>query len=112
MAVAFTPQIIYSFYNKDNFKIYAGLGVGASFFNYSNAVFSSQDGKTPVAQIEQNDPYAFFSYNTIIMIKAGVQFSKNWGLFANYLTPTALTHDDYFDLNFSTLQIGVNYFFK
>jgi hypothetical protein len=112
LAVAFTPQIIYSFYNKDSFKIYAGLGVGASFFNYSNATFGSQDGKTPVAQIEQNDPYAFFSYNTIVMIKAGVQFSKNWGVFANYLTPTAVTHDDYFDLNFSTLQVGVNYFFK
>ena len=112
LAIGFAPQVIYNFYNTENFKIYGGLGLALTFYNYSNENFESQDGKTPGSAILRNNPFDFSAYNTQILIKLGVQFNKNLGGFINYLPPSSITHDDYFILSFSTMQIGVNYFFK
>jgi hypothetical protein len=105
------PQIIYNFYNATNFKVYAGIGAAVTFYKYSNALFSSQDGKTPVAQIIQDNPYFFSPYNTLIMLKGGMQFTKKWGIFVDYLTTAPVTRGPYFVLNYSTLQAGINYSF-
>ena len=112
LAIGIVPQIIYNFYNTENFKIYAGLGVAFSYYQSSNESFASTDGKTPVSQIIQSNPNLFYTYNPAVIFKAGVQFSKNWGIFADYMTPAQVSHDPYFLMNFSTMQVVVNYFFK
>jgi hypothetical protein len=112
LSVAPTPQIIYNIYNADNFKIYAGLGMALTFYSYSKASFGSQDGKTPVSQITESDPYNFNPFSTPILFEAGVKIGKNWGIGAEYLTASPVSHGDYFQINFSTLRVGINYFLK
>jgi hypothetical protein len=111
LAFGITPQIIYNFYNTENFKIYLGIGAEFALYKYSNAVFTSQDGKTPPEQITTYDPYFFSNNNTIFIFKAGILFTKHIGVYANYLTSAPVTRDPYFDLNFTTMQVGVNYYF-
>jgi hypothetical protein len=109
--IALEPQIIYNFYNADNFKIFAGFGFALTYYKYSNASFASQDGTVSGPDITQDNPYFFNTYNTLAMLKAGVQFN-NLALFADYITASALSPEAYFQMNTTTVQVGVNYFFK
>lgn len=110
-AVAFAPQAIYNIYNADNFKVYLDFGVALTLSNYSNEVFGSQDGKTPVNNISTYNPSDFSTYSTVILFKAGVQLNKKIGLFAAYQGASSVSNDVYFQLNYTSIQLGVNYFF-
>jgi hypothetical protein len=106
------PQVIYNFYNAEDFKIFAGIGLDFTFCHYSNTIFASQDASTPVSQILEDNHLFFKTFNTLMMFKAGIQFSKNWGIFADYQTSAPATRDPYFVVNLSSVQMGINYFFK
>ena len=111
LTIAFSPQILYNFYSSTSLKIYGAVGCSLTYYSYSNVIFGSQDGKTSGTNITENNPDGFSKYNTLVVIKAGVQFAKRWGIFADYITPAALSHDNYFQLNATTIQAGLAYYF-
>lgn len=107
---SFSPQIIYNFYSSENFKFYAGAGVLFTYFKFSNSYYRSQDPGNPNAIA--SDPYDFNEFDNPIMLKAGMQFFKRFGIFVNYLTSVPTTRGGFFDLSNSGLQIGLNYYLK
>ncbi|TWI97210.1 outer membrane protein with beta-barrel domain [Mucilaginibacter frigoritolerans] len=112
LIIAFAPEIIYNFYNGENFKFYAGAGILIGYNNYSNAVFGPQNPNDNFDGTASNDPYYFRNTETSFVIKAGIQFSKNWGIFADYVSSVPLTSGGYFQLNNTQERVGINYLFK
>ncbi len=112
LAFSFKAQIIYNFYNAENFKVYGGLGASISYFKFSNAYLGSQSQPNSASDIEANDPYYFNSVDNSFVFTAGVQVRKNWGIFAQYLTSVPTTKGGYFQMDLVCEQIGINYFFK
>lgn len=112
LAISFAPQIIYNFYNAENFKIYGDLGFAFGFASFSNAYLGSQSQPNSATDIEANDPYLFHKSDNSFLLKVGVQVHKNWGIYLQYLTGTAITEGGYFQMNSSCEQVGVNYFFR
>jgi hypothetical protein len=104
------PQVLYNFYNAENFKVYASVGFLMRYYKFSNAYFGSQSQPNSATDIEKNDPYWFLSAQNSVMFKVGVQIHKNWGLFAQYLVSQPITQDTYWSLSSKCEQVGVNYF--
>lgn len=112
LAVSIAPQIIYNFYNAENFKIYGDVGIALSVANFSNAYLGSQSQPNSATDIEANDPYVFHKTDDGFLLKVGVQVRKNWGIYFQYLTGIAVTQGGYFQMNSTCEQVGVNYFFR
>ena len=112
LSISLVPQVIYNIYNAETFKVYAGIGVALSAYEYSNQIFASQDGKTPVSQISESHPFNFVKSSDLALFKAGVQFSRNLGVYASYATHSLVTNDPFFFLSFNSIQVGFNYFFE
>jgi len=106
MSIGFTPQIIYNFYNAQNFKVYAGAGLNISKPSYSKVYYGPQD---PGAYFPLNNTYDFVDFDTRVLLKGGIQVHKHFEVFFNYLTNAETTNRGYFQLNKNTEQVGVNY---
>ncbi|HEY4197083.1 MAG TPA: hypothetical protein VGM63_16185 [Mucilaginibacter sp.] len=111
-AFSFAPQLIYNFYNAENFKVYGGVGVVFSFFNFSNSYLGSQAQPNSATDIQTNNPYQFNGFDNSFLFKAGVQFSKNWGIFGQYESGVGITRNGYWALSSVSEQVGINYFFR
>jgi hypothetical protein len=112
VAFTFSPQIIYNFYNTENLKVYGGLGASLCFYTFSNSYLGSQSQPNSASDIQATDPYFFNTADNLFVFKAGVQFYKNWGIFAQYLGGATVTRGGYFQMSSSGEQIGLNYFFE
>jgi len=111
LSLTVSPQVIYNFYNAENFKFYGGAGVVLRYFRISNAYFGSQSQPNSASDMEANDPYAFTSAQNAFLFKLGFQIHKNWGFFAQYTTAVPITGDSYWALSSKCEQIGINYYF-
>jgi hypothetical protein len=111
MALAASIQLIYNFYNTDNFKIFGGLGLTVMHCNFSNSYLGTQNHDGSEADIAANNPYFFNGLSDTFVIKGGVQFTKHFEFFANYLSGVETTNGGYFQLNTNRIQLGVNYIF-
>lgn len=109
LRIGLTPEIVYNFYNGENFKFYAGAGFGIMYHTYSNATFGPQNPKDSFDGTAENDPYNFNKLDNPFFGTVGVQFSKHWEVFVNYLSSTATTNGGYFQLSNTSEQIGINY---
>jgi hypothetical protein len=110
-AVYIMPQILYNFYNADNFKLYIGGGIDFSFFSYSNSHFGSKVPGVSDNGISETDPFAFNSTDNSFLLKVGAKLHKKWGIYFNYIASTASTTGGYFGLSNSSKQLGLLYFF-
>lgn len=106
--ISFTPQIIFNFYNADNFKFYGGIGIALINSSYSNIYYGAQDPNTPFLG---DNNYNFIKFDTRGLLKAGIQLHKNWEVYFNYLTSGETTNRGYFQLNKTNEQLGINYIF-
>ena len=106
-----SPQVIFNFYNAENFKIFGGLGANISFFNYSNSFYGPQQPNSAYQGTSDN-PYFFNNFDSGLVLRAGIKFGKRWTIFGNYFSNVAATQAGYFSLTSSCKQIGLNYFFK
>lgn len=106
-----SPQIIYNFYNAENFKIYAGAGISLSIYSFSNAYFGSQSQANSASDIAANDVFYFHKIDDTFLLKAGVQVHKNWGIYAQYSSGVAVSEGGYFQMSSRGEQVGVNYYF-
>jgi len=112
LMITVTPVIIYNFYNAENFKIYGGAGLVVGYDTYTNAVFGPQNTNDNFYGTETNNAYGFRNVEACFTIKAGVQFSKKWEIFINYISSNNLQNGGYFQLNSTQQQVGVTYLFK
>lgn len=111
LIIAFTPEIIYNFYNAENLKFYGGVGFAVGYNNYSNAFFGPQNPNDNFYGTATNNPYYFRNTETSFVIKAGVQFSKRLGVFIDYTASSPLTSGGYFELNNTQERVGISYLF-
>ncbi len=107
-----SPQIIYNFYNAENFKIYAGAGVSLSIYSFSNAYFGSQSQPNSASDIAANDVFYFHKTDDTFLLKTGVQVHKNWGIYAQYSSGVAISEGGYFQMSSRCEQFGINYYFR
>jgi hypothetical protein len=112
MAFSLSPQIIYNFYNAENFKVFGGLGIVLSKYNFSNPYLGSQNHDGSESDIEANNPYFFNTFDDTFIFKAGVQFTKNLAIFASYQSGVSSTKGGYFQLSSTCEQVGLNYIFR
>ena len=108
MSIGITPQVIYNFYNAQNFKVYAGVGFNISKSTYTNVFYGPED---PGAYFPVTNEYFFDDFDTRILLKTGVQVNKHFEAFFNYLTSAPTTKLGYFQLSNSISQLGMNYIF-
>jgi len=112
-----SPQLIYNFYNKDNFKVYAGLGAELYFSHIADNTETSQYyypsisgevGRTEVKEdfLDINSLWAAYSFRT------GVVLKRRYELAAMYMPPASMTNYSSFSLNMSTVSIGAHYLFS
>ena len=106
-----SPQIIYNFYNAENFKVYGGVGVCFSTYKFSNPYLGSQSQPNSATDIEANNPYFFGTFDNAFLFKAGVQFSKHWGIYGQYLSSIGVSRNQYFLMTSVSGQVGLNYYF-
>ncbi|MBS1524591.1 MAG: hypothetical protein JST19_03015 [Bacteroidetes bacterium] len=111
-ALSASLQIIYNFYNAANFKVYGGVGYVISAYSFSNSYLGTQNHDGSESDIAANDPYFFVHQNTTFLLKAGVQLSSHFEVFANYLINNNVTEGGYFELSSNVLQAGVLYSFN
>lgn len=112
LSISVAPQIIYNFYNTENFKIYGDVGIAFCIDNFSNSYLGSQSQPNSAWDMEANDSYVFRKTDDGFLLKLGVQVHKNWGIYFQYLTGVAVTSGGYFQMNSTCEQIGLNYFFR
>jgi len=112
LALSVSPQIIYNFYNTDNFRVFAGVGFVLYHFSYSNAYFGSQNHDGSVDYVAANDPFLFETGDNAFVLKAGVQFTKNLAISGSYQSTVNNTNGGYFKLSSGTAQIGLTYLFE
>src|SRR3569833_2341265 len=72
-----SPQLIYNFYNADNFKAFIGVGAIFSHFSYSNTYFGTQNHDGSEADIAGNEPFYFAGSDDAMLGKAGVQIGHH-----------------------------------
>ena len=112
LCAAITPQVIYSFYNAGNFKIYGGFGLAITLYKYSNGTYDLNYAGTQVKNAPLNGAGFLNTSALPILLKAGIGFNRNWGIFVNYLTPTTVSPDSYFQIKTHPLMVGLNYSFE
>lgn len=112
LALTGSPQIIYNFYNTDNFKVFAGAGLVFSKFSFTNSYFGTQSHDGSESDLATTNPFFFSNWDNSFVLKAGVQFTKNFEVFANYQTSTNTTNGGYFQLVSTTAQVGLIYLFN
>jgi len=107
--ISFAPQIGYNLYNGDNFKFYIAVGIAFTFYQQSNAFYGSPSFSQ---NFVSGFPYNFSPFDSPLILKAGIQFSKRIGIYATYLTSVRTTRGGYYALNKNADQIGIKYNFK
>ena len=110
-AFSVSPQVIYNFYNADNFKAFIGMGAIFSHFSYSNAYFGTQNHDGSEAGIASNEPFVFVGSDDAMLGKAGVQIGHHLVIYGAVESNVSITQNDYFALSSSYKQIGINYLF-
>jgi len=110
LAIAFSPQIIYNFYNGENLKVFAGGGIEISKYTYFSREYkNNKDGsQVPTSA----NPFNQNNFSLPIVVKAGISISKKIDIYADYLLAGPVSDDYVFRLNTSSVQVGVNYRFK
>jgi Outer membrane protein beta-barrel domain len=111
LIIALAPEVVYNFYNTDSFKFYGGVGFAIGYNNCSNAVFGPQNPADSFYGTETNNLYYFRKVETSFVLKAGVQFSRKWGVFVDYISSSPLTNGGYFQLAVTQERVGINYLF-
>ena len=110
-ALSASLQIIYNFYNAENFKVFGGAGFTFSHYSFSNSYLGSQNHDGSESDIAANEPYFFISQDNSFIVKAGVQLKKHIVIFIDYQSAVTPTSGGYFDLSSTCERVGLNYLF-
>lgn len=107
--VSMVPQLLYNFYNKDNFKVYIDVGVSFNFSSYSNSkIIDPNTGtKDPNEQPYHLEPYwANFPLQIGVMLNKKMEFSFTYTGIAPY------TQYVYSSLSNRSASLGMRFYYK
>jgi len=106
---ALTPQIVWNFYNKGDFKIYVDFGYGFNYAVYSNDDYIFGTGND-LNSVKEKYDFKRFWFSKVF--KAGVFVNKRVEVYAQYIpNATYLIHRD-FTVRNVTQGIGIHYFIQ
>ncbi|MET3981666.1 hypothetical protein ABIB62_004317 [Mucilaginibacter sp. UYP25] len=108
--ISVSPQILYNFYNKPDFKFFMGAGLQASLISYSGKEFRNADGSP--SQLATQPFNSFLKSANSIIVKAGVVINRQIEINAGYQSVADVSHDPYFRITTTGAHLGVNYFLK
>lgn len=91
--ISFSPQIIYNFYNKENFKVFTGSGLSANMASYKMVSY-----------------YLLDNFWFALPVRIGLTF-KNYELSAIYSPPYNISKFTDFTFVTRTAQVQLNYLF-
>jgi len=109
--VMLSPQLIYNFYNRQNFKLYFGIGIGIDYSVYgkdNRLIYNTTYGYTTT----EKNPYNLNSFAISTILKAGAFISKTFELYAQYTPPEYITNYVGFGVRTSAVGVGVHYLFN
>ncbi|MES2454764.1 MAG: hypothetical protein V4594_04455 [Bacteroidota bacterium] len=109
----FLPHLIYNFYNGERLKIYAGLGGGVNYTNYSNNLpvkFYPASNAGETERIEKQDG-ELEPVNAYIFGRAGIVLRKRFEFSVSYQAPSKITSLGAFNTYMERTTFGVNYLF-
>ncbi|MCJ8164076.1 outer membrane beta-barrel protein [Pontibacter sp. E15-1] len=109
------PQLLYNLYNKDNFKLFLGIGPSLNFSNYSKNMYQKRYVNPNVENpsVYKHDEYMDLlgSWSTYA-VRAGAVIGKRYELSAMYVAPGTLSTYTFYSITSGSMNIGVNYLFR
>jgi hypothetical protein len=108
--IGINSQIIYNFYNTENFKVYLGAGIRFNISSYpknsyavDGIILNSTNGKPlhPLATTWAQVPF-----------KAGIVINKQFELYGRYHFSTSLTNATGVSSELSNIGLGLNYLLR
>ncbi|MDO3627094.1 outer membrane protein [Mucilaginibacter sp. BT774] len=97
------PQILFNFYNKDDFKVYIDAGIAFNFSSYTNNKFvidESDIAGPDLAPFWINFP-----------LQAGMVLNKKIEVCFTYINKASFSRTSTFDANNQTVSLGVKFLF-
>ncbi|HVS93075.1 MAG TPA: hypothetical protein VHE59_13625 [Mucilaginibacter sp.] len=108
--VSLAPQVVYNFYNTDNFKVFMAAGALLNFSSYGQHQYTIYFHNIP--QAEPDGDLSFLNFWAAFYGKAGILIHKHIELYADYIPTTTLTDNfNPFAGKVSLFQTGLNYIF-
>ncbi|MDT3404134.1 hypothetical protein [Mucilaginibacter terrae] len=108
-SASLTPQVLYSFYNTDNFKFYMGAGIGLNLSTYPKNTYT--EFSEPKASVQDDYLAHLLTYWTNVNIRAGFILYKKFDINLLYLPPITYSNQLYFSVSSTVYGLGVNYRF-
>jgi outer membrane protein W len=111
--VSLRPQLIYNFYNADNFKFYLGAGININYSHYpasSNKTTVKND--VPTLSYTAEDKYQsatnlWFQFAP----KAGINIGRKWDININYFLPANQPDISQVpEIRIKGFDFGINYY--
>lgn len=110
--LAITPQVIYNFYNRDNFKLFVNAGYAANIVSYKTTKEAvlvkgkpASGSTTTTNNGDLDNTYTSFQY------KAGAVLKKKFEIYAAFYPSGTVTRSLVYAANLKSYQFGVNYLF-
>jgi hypothetical protein len=107
---ALTPQVIYNFYNTNQFKIFGGFGLGLNISSYSNNKSSRYNSFRDETSIAENE-VEFEVFNASLPVVLGITLHRKVEFSVGYVAPASLTNYIAYGVKMQRVKIGVNYLF-
>jgi len=103
-----TPQVVWNFYNKGDFKIYIDFGLGLNYSVYSNDDYLFGTG-SDIRSVKSKYDFKKLWYSKVF--KAGVFVNKRVEVYAQYIPNAAYVIHTEFAVRNVTQGIGIHYLF-
>jgi hypothetical protein len=112
-SIGLEPQFMYSFYSKERFKLFAGIGAGMFYSSYSNdragrifppALPGGEEGF-------ERESMDFNPFNITALGRVGVVAGKRIEISLGYIIPSALTSYSAYNVQIKRMTFGINYLF-
>jgi len=98
------PQILFNFFNKDDFKIYVDAGAAFNFSLYTNNKFA-------VEETSDTNPYTLAPFWLSFPLQTGMVLNKKIEVCLTYITKASYSRYSSFDANNQTVSLGVKFLF-
>lgn len=111
--VSLGPQILFNFYNKDNFKIYIDCGLALNFSAYANDQYTIENEPANVTEASTvKSPFKLENYWASFPLQAGIVINKKVEVCFTYTGSATFTRYSDFYASDRILSIGLKYLFQ
>jgi len=102
------PQMVYNFYNAENFKVFGGIGLVVTKSSYGNVYYGAQN---PGTDFTETADFNFVNFDSRVLLKAGIMVQKRVEVSLTYFTNAVTTNGGFFKMNKTNNIVGISYFF-